>query len=205
MMCGSSFESVLRNFSLRVGAEALDEFRSHLTKSLASSETALQERYSSLVDDEFECPEHREHFEGALSDEAWQLDQIKYLGDSLAIVGLYRLVETELTKAILANHPSMGETKRAAVIAGETNLVKPKKLLGYQAANELRLINNSVKHEDSKVTRQLARGYRSWKLGERMEKLDIHYDRLKPEVLIYVREFVSAIYATGRDSAIDRK
>ncbi|WP_122421364.1 hypothetical protein [Pseudomonas viridiflava] len=202
MMYGSSFESVLRNFSLRVGAEALDEFRYHLKTALANSESALQERYSGLVDDEFECPEHREHFEGALSDEAWQLDQIKYLGDSLAIVGLYRLVETQLTKAILANHPRMGEKEKAAVMAGKTNFVKPRKLLGYKATDELRLINNSVKHEDSKVTPQLARGYRSWKLGERMENLDAHYDRLKPEVLIYVKEFVSTIYATGRDSEV---
>lgn len=201
-MCGSTFESVLRNFSLRVGTEALDEFRSHLKKSLANSEAALQDTYSNLVDDEFECPEHREHFEGALSDEAWQLDQIKYLGDSLAIVGLYRLVETQLTKAIIANHPTMDENKRAEVIAGRTLLVKPRKLLGYKAANELRLINNCVKHEDSKVTPKLARGFRSWKLGERMEDLDTHYDRLKPEVLMYVKEFISAIYATGRDSAV---
>ncbi|WP_163002958.1 hypothetical protein, partial [Pseudomonas viridiflava] len=147
MMYGSSFESVLRNFSLRVGAEALDEFRYHLETALANSESALQERYSGLVGDEFECPEHREHFEGALSDEAWQLDQIKYLGDSLAIVGLYRLVETQLTKAILANHPRMGEKEKAAVMAGKTNFVKPRKLLGYKATDELRLINNSVKHE----------------------------------------------------------
>jgi hypothetical protein len=200
MMCGSSFESVLRNFSLRVGAEALDEFRSHLKKSLANSEIALQDRYSSLVDDEFECPEHREHFEGALSDEGWQLDQIKYLGDSLAIVGLYRLVETQLTKAILANHPSMDETGRAAVMAGKTKFVKPWKLPGYRAANELRLINNSVKHNDSKVTANLAGAFRLWKEGEKMDSLDNHYDRLKPNVLIHVKAFVSEVYASGRDS-----
>ncbi|MEE3936555.1 hypothetical protein V2I59_05600 [Pseudomonas viridiflava] len=201
-MCGSSFESVLRNFSIRVGAEALEEFRSHLNRSIEKSKIALQDRYSSLVDDEFECPEDREHFEGALSDEAWQLLQIKYLGDSLAIVGLYRLAETQLTKAIIANHRSMDEKVRAAVMAGKTKFVKPRKLSGYSAMNELRLINNSVKHDDSKVTPQLARAYRSWKLGERMEDLDAHYDRLKPGVLIYVKEFISAIYSTGRDSAV---
>lgn len=199
-MCGSSFESVLRNFSLRVGAEALDEFRSHLKKALADSEVSLNERYSSLVDEEFECPEHREHFEGALSDEAWQLDQIKYLADSLAIVGLYRLVETQLNKAILANHPSMKDDERANVIAGRTSLLKPWKLPGFSAVKELRLMNNCVKHNDSKVTSNLAGAFSFWEEGAKMEALDTHYERLKPSVLIHVKAFVSAIYASGRDS-----
>jgi hypothetical protein len=199
-MCGLSFESVLRNFSLRVGAEALDEFRSHLKKSLANSEIALQGKYSSLVDDEFECPEHREHFEGALSDEAWQLDQIKYLGDSLAIVGLYRLVETQLTKAILANHPSMSDDEMAGVMAGRKSLIKPWILPGFRAAKELRLMNNCVKHNDSKVTPNLAGAFRFWKEGDKMEALDTHYERLKPNVLIYVKAFVNAVYASGRDA-----
>jgi hypothetical protein len=55
----------------------------------------------------------------------------------------------------------------------------------FRAIDELRLLNNAIKHE-GKVTKQLSQKYRRWCEGKKLEGLDQAYDRLRPKVPVYI-------------------
>ena len=58
----------------------------------------------------------------------------------------------------------------------------------YRALDELRYINNSIKHEGV-VSKELAR-FEGWTECEALSNLDTAYERLEPECLGYVRQFI---------------
>ncbi|SEJ64934.1 hypothetical protein SAMN05216201_11326 [Pseudomonas linyingensis] len=197
----AQFGAMLRNIHLNLSSEVLDEFRFHFGSSVAASRKDLQKTYDGLSDEQFECEQDRADYEGVLSDEYWQLDEVKKLGESLAIVGLYRLVETHLGAVLRVTFPSLGEDKKACLIRGNSNEIDCTNLFGFRAVDELRLINNSIKHNDSKANGKLAMTYPGWIQDKHMENLGAHYERLKPDVMAYLKAFVNEAYAKSGEFA----
>jgi len=187
--------AMLRSIHLNIRSEVLDEFRLHLSSSLAESRKALQNTYESLNVEQFECEQDLESYQDILSDDFWQLDEVHNLGESLAIVGLYRLVESHLRGIVKVTFPLLGEKKKAKLIRGESSEIDCRSLAGFKAIDELRLINNSIKHNDSKANDELATAYPVWVKEKHMENLGAHYDRLKPDVIAYMKAFVTEAYA----------
>jgi hypothetical protein len=67
-------------------------------------------------------------------------------------------------------------------------------LQGFPEINEIRLINNAIKH-DGKVNRALA-AYPGWVIGDELKNLDAAFSRLAPGAKLYM---VSLCNATGAD------
>ena len=125
-----------------------------------------------------------------MADEVYILKSIAGLADQLAIVALYRVVELN-TGQILAH-------KFGAHVAGTTfsidrasdllkkNLrIRMESVPHYRAINELRLLNNCIKH-GGRVSKQLAKHYSRWKQGAELTDLDAAYQRLRPRVPAYI-------------------
>ena len=55
----------------------------------------------------------------------------------------------------------------------------------YRAVNELRLLNNAVKHA-GRVTAELAREYPRWKQGRKLTGVGAAYERLRRPVPSYI-------------------
>lgn len=51
----------------------------------------------------------------------------------------------------------------------------------YRAIDELRLLNNAIKHEGV-VTQELSKAFTRWKMGSPLNGLDKAYERLRPRV-----------------------
>lgn len=190
-----SIGKMLESFDRRFDIETLEEFQRHFESSVAGREKSLTSEYSSLSIDQFEDPEDLPNYQSHLADEFFCLDEVKKLGYELCIVALYKQIELHTKKVVKRNFPSVDEkvlsdfSKLKAALPFKLN-----KLKNYAAINELRLINNAIKHV-GRVSKELAKCYSTWKAGEKLDRLDSALVRLSPLVQIYVDELVTSAYA----------
>ncbi|MGN8545426.1 hypothetical protein ACQPTN_10995 [Bradyrhizobium sp. 13971] len=125
-----------------------------------------------------------------LADQAHELDTVSRLADELSIVALYRIVEIN-TSRMVAHEFGLAAKRDAAYLPRLKNLLFTRKGLvldtvpHYRAINELRLLNNAIKHAGV-VTDELANGYSRWHKGDELKGLDKAYMRLRPKVPIYI-------------------
>jgi hypothetical protein len=95
----------------------------------------------------------------------------------LLIVGLYRVCELNINKVLSWRYSNQKELKQ---LSQWDNLKKRllrdgidiEKISGYCEVNELRLLNNTIKHE-GKVSSNLSSSYSNWKVGAEFETIEL--------------------------------
>ncbi|MUH71995.1 hypothetical protein [Psychrosphaera haliotis] len=186
-----SFSQMLDNLQKRLETEAIDEFKVHLESSLNKSERKLTEEYESISEEQFESPYDMESYKSMLEDQFYMQGEVRKLANELSISALYKQIELH-TKRVTKRHlPSIPDSKFFNV--GSLNNALPFNLSDidqYDAFNELRLINNSIKHQGC-VYKDLSNAFPNWKEGDEFKDLDIVYDRLYPKIKIYITALVS--------------
>jgi len=130
----------------------------------------------------------------AMRDDLVMLGEMNNTADQLAFVGLYSLVELRV-KALLKDHivalvTSNAITSRDAKQVYRIDVLKQvlrdhlridlPLVNHYAAIDEIRLINNSVKH-NGVVSADLA-GYPGWRRGRPLRGLPRAFNRLSPQV-----------------------
>ena len=147
----------------------------------ASERHAIERRGEDL-------PEEVQEF---LADDLYLLESISNLADELSIVALYRVVEIN-TRRILAHKFGPKAARKASYIRQLQELLKQNGILleripHYRAMNELRLLNNAVKHAGY-GSPELAEQYSRWRRFKHKELvgLDDAYERLKTRVPSYI-------------------
>ena len=161
-------------------SDDIDRFREHVELERARRLTTARKRASNI-------PSGMGEF---LADEAQELDTVSYLADELSIVALYRVVEINTARIVAYEFGPTFKTK-ASYIARLKKLLRERKGIAldkvphYEAINELRLLNNAIKHA-GEVTEELANAYPRWHKGGRLTGLDKAYKRLRPKVPIYI-------------------
>ena len=195
---GISLKKLFENWDKRLETETLDEFRGHLETSLRRRQKHLEEEYSGLTEDQFEDPRDIEGYRMHLSDLISEVGAVQYLADELSIVALYKQVELHLKRVIAKNFPSINEKKLSDIeFVKKTILFDIEALTDFPAYDELRLINNAIKHQ-GKVTKPLGDKFPVWKEGEELKELGVAYSRLLPLTKNYVQHFVSMAYANSQ-------
>ncbi len=116
-----------------------------------------------------------------------ELDVVE-LGGQLAMVALYRIVELS-TKALLRfkYHGAAANLYKIDALRQKLRSdfnVALSSLTNFSSADEIRLINNAVKH-DGKVSSALAQ-FPGWTRGEALEGLEAAFERLSPAVPDYL-------------------
>lgn len=189
-----SIGKMLESFDRRFDLETLEEFQRHFESSVAGRKKNLQLEYGGLTADQFEDPEDLPNYQSHLEEEFFSLDEVQKLGYELCVVALYRQVELHTKQVVKRNFPSVDEKALFNFAKLKAALpFKIGKLKNYAAVNELRLINNAIKHE-GRVSKELAKSYPTWKAGEKLDGLESALGRLSPLVLGFVDEFVTAAY-----------
>lgn len=157
--------------------EELDEFLRLASDASSSRRAAIRAR---ATDKNWEC----------LMDEYSNLERIPQLASELAIVGLWRTVESFRRSALIqCEIPDAKEQafKKKFVESKLKGLrITEGTLRCSRTVDELRCLNNSVKHS-GKVGSELA-GFRRWKEGERLGDLEPHYWRLRPVAERYLSD-----------------
>lgn len=191
----SSFGQMARSFHLAHTFGVLDEFQSMLDSAWAKSEKRLRTKYEGLSPDGFQTEHDMEEYRTFLEDEFYQLGEVKKLCDTLSIAGLYLQVETQVKRVLGSTFPEMSKRNIAKVLRGEAaEEIDCTNLAGFDAVNELRMLNNIIKHAGSKADDALALKYPVWVANEELVGLDKAYERLKPLVKAYLRAFTNEAY-----------
>jgi hypothetical protein len=121
------------------------------------------------------------------------------LAEELCIMALYKKVEIKtflMVKVRLRNGimpRNFGELLRCVDGAEQ--------LEGYSAVNELRLLNNSIKH-NGQVSSALADEFSNWRLNAQLLELGDTYRRLLPQVKRFVLLFARAVYSRSNEDSL---
>ena len=144
--------------------EVISNFIEATERSFNVGMKRLEQRYKEERMDQLGKTD-KERFDDLLvnyQDDEHDLEQVKKLSYRLLIVGLYTLVENTVKR--IARHlytEVIGkEFDKFPFLKGQLNndnVCNIIKLKGYRSIEELRLINNCVKHNDSRVSKTLAK------------------------------------------------
>ena len=130
-----------------------------------------------------------------LGDDHFFLDEAKKLSHELAIVALYKKVEISTKRAIKFAYPDVDERSLFKIKDLKSTLkvrgINIEKLPSYSGMDEIRCINNDIKH-NGVVGKELA-AYSGWEKGKPLSGLDSAYNRLAPCCSLYMGELVGAI------------
>lgn len=191
-------EKLARNFR----TDTLDDFRSHLEISLRQELKSLEREYAAAGADLEQDPDLTEEYRSHLESLMESTKEVLHLGYELSIVALYRRVETHLNKVLSMTFPT------SAGLAWSSDQLKAKHpfittLPNLAAFDELRLLNNEVKHGNGRVSNKLVTRLpgSGWVEGAPLDGLDTHLKRLQPKVESFIQEFVAGCYAELRASA----
>lgn len=191
-----SWKQLIENLDKHLDHEDIDEMRLLIYGSTERRINSLKREFDNLNAESFDNEKYDVDIDGYkdhLIDLMVNANNIKSLADELSIMALFKSVELKISRVIDNKFKDNGKRTfygKLKLISGDDDVDK---LDGYIAYNELRLINNALKHEGM-VTKELATAYPLWVEGEKLEHLDTTYARLLPHVKYFVSETVSKIY-----------
>jgi len=148
-------------------------------------------------EDEFLYYDYLVNYQDDFSD----LEKVRKLSYLLSVVGLYSLVENtvkRITKLIYDDkivEKKFDNFDNILTQLKHDKVCNIKTLSGYQYIDELRLINNCFKHNDSKVSKKLS-NYAGWQEKEDIndnKNLEQTPEKMFPEIRKYILEFASYV------------
>jgi hypothetical protein len=170
--------------------ETIDRFRAHVQDAAATQRQSIHRRAEKLPAEAQEL----------LAEDLNELDVISDLADELAIVALYRAVETYRGKIVVRRFPKVPDQTTSNIRKLGQFLrqqgIDLDRVPYHRAVDELRLLNNAIKHDAGYVSAELARKYPRWKRGKRGAKLaglGAAYERLKGDVPSYIFRFAERV------------
>jgi hypothetical protein len=162
------------------------KLKEHFDKEIA------EYQYDSLSDeDKFEL-------ESNFCDDLYFYEQMEELSYEMTIIAFYKTIEITIKNMLkcseIFTEEEVKEFYKAKIMKCkiDKNICKIEELDGYAAYNELRLINNCIKHSGI-ITEELSSNYHIWKVGEKLKNLDEVYLRLKEDVYKYINSLKNEI------------
>jgi hypothetical protein len=189
-----NFQRLILNFFKRFDYEEIKGMRNSVASHISSQQLALLEEKDSLTISQFENDSDFEAYQTHLESNAEFLGEINELTDELCIIALHKKLEIKLNRILLKFYPLLDpkQMHRIDYLKKQLTSLKIDSLVGYSSADELRLINNAIKHSGI-VSKSLAKEYSSWTCGLPLSNLDVAFTRLAPGVETYVESLCDAI------------
>jgi len=175
--------------------ETIDGFRAHVEQGAVARRSAIERLASGLSDDEAQ-----DYLADNFADNLAELDVISALGDEFAIIGLYRVVEIFRGRILRARYgatiPNPTYIQRVRDFLLKHHGIDIDGIPHHRAIDELRLLNNAIKHDQAVVSAELAYAFPRWKEGKCLTGLDATYKRLKDHVASYIFAFATRVKLT---------
>jgi len=187
-----NFKNFILNWERRFDREVIDRFRDGLLSFAKDREAEIGKEYDIENQETWENGFERQAYLSFLEDEASYLSEIIQLGDELSIIALYKKIELTRKRILKKSLDNLNERKLSDFDYLKNDLGFDVTLIaGAASIDELRLINNAIKHEGN-VTRGLA-CYQGWIEGEKLSGLGAAYKRLATESEVYIASLVDEI------------
>ncbi len=172
--------------------DTIDSFRAHIESGAVARRKTIERLAARFSDDEAQ-----DYIADNFADNLAELDVISALGDEFAIVGLYRVVEVFRGRIMQARYgsasPNTAYINRVRDFLLKHHGIDIDRIPHHRAINELRLLNNAIKHDTAIVTAELAQAFPRWKEGKRLTGLNAAYERLKKHVPAYIFAFAARV------------
>ena len=192
------FLSLLENFDKLFDTDELDEFRDLVGSALKRQERDLDKDSQSLKEMETDDDEHAAGYASHIEDRYMLLREVDNLGGQLLVVALFRQTELHIKRVVKRTLPNIDTSKLFNFKSLKSAIpFDIQTLRNFASFNELRMLNNSVKHQGT-VSDELSTNFSNWKLGENLNGLDGAYERLKPEITVFIAGFVAGCYEAKR-------
>lgn len=183
----TGFEQLFDNSLSTLNTECIDSFRELVSESVTTEFSKIDEKYKSHKKSEYSSQETRQFREECITDDAIYLNDVSNLAAELSIVALYKLFEKK-HKGIISFHKNETSMKKYGYWDNVKQVIpsEVKNTLAFNAVNELRLVNNCIKHE-GEVSEELANEFPDYgKAGDDFTDLDEVFQRLQPSVIKYI-------------------
>lgn len=190
----SNWARAKMNFDRNLDHDEIDDFLQHIKSSTQKSLKKLEEKAKNLSAEEFEYPEQIHEYRDFLMEDAITTENAMTLADQLSIIALYKKVESQTTRVIAEKIQNAASKNLSDIKKLEAVLpFKLESLKGYNSFNELRLLNNSIKH-GGLVSLALSRANPNWQVKTTITSTNDSYMRLLPGVKDYVFDLVTQVY-----------
>jgi hypothetical protein len=164
-----SLKKIFETTDLSWNFYTLEDFKHHVESSLRKREQLLEADSLSKTEDKFENREDFDEYRMALGDQWFLVSETRKLASELCIVALYKQIEIHTKRVVKRNFPSInGKALSDITKLREALPFTIECLPNFAAFDELRLINNSIKHV-GKVSAQLARKFPVWQAGNELK------------------------------------
>jgi hypothetical protein len=188
-----NIDDLRKRWDKRFDTEELQELRDLVAAAIKRQQKGIENAYNVLgeeQDDDDNAAAYRDH----LRDQFFFTKELQHLSDELVITGLYKKVELLIKSVALRKIKKIKPKALSSIRTLKESLPFDIEKLGcYSAHSELRLVNNSIKHE-GKVSKDLAKDFPHWTEGADLDGLDACYERLLPQITIFIHAFVDACY-----------
>lgn len=167
----------------------IESFNELVARSVDQEFAKIEKQYESHKKRIYDDPQH-EFYNGTwIQDDGVFMGIVSNLAHELSIVALYKQLEIK-QKEIIAFHKRNEDTKKYSYWKNVLSVLPDtiKNSDGFMSVNELRLLNNSIKHEGV-VSEELSNEFPSYgNKGEELSNLNEAFIRLKPKIVSYVNE-----------------
>ena len=193
----SPIQQILEKIEGDLNTEVLGEFRDLMSTTVQNKLDEVMKNYKGLSATIPGASDDEAAYQGSLEDAAETIQAVHELSHELSIIGLYRLVEERIKGMVKRNHRSLDQKQVYLIEYLKTNLpFKIADLSQFDALDELRLLNNAIKH-DRFASKSLATINPVWTEGQPILGLDAAYVRLLPLIKEYVKDFARQSYANA--------
>ena len=174
----------------------LDEFfRRYVYEPLRKERAAQQDIHNRLIAESEDCHDGAYELRKMAFSELARiaiLDEFEFIADELAIMSAYKAIETwrGTRLASIATEAEIGRLSDWNFL--KTRFAFLRSLCGASEVDELRLINNCIKHS-GRVSKTLATNYPGWSSGEPLTNLKAAYRRIAPYLGAYWVDLIQTV------------
>jgi len=192
-MAGLTFSKIFKNFDRRLDIDDIDEFQYHFNRAVDKKLANLDSEYTNASEDSVEDPRDLECYKNHLEGIMMTTYSSKVLGYELSVIALYKKVEIKTKEIVGRMVPDVEKDKLSYFKYLCKTIPFIKDLNNFKAFNELRMLNNAIKH-GGVVSSELVENFPNLSEGDDLKDLDKSYERLLPQIKGYMHELVDEIY-----------
>ena len=189
-----TFQSLILAISKRFDYEEIEGLRDSVKGFARAREKSILKNINSLDPDQFENGRDLEDYRSHLESEAEFLVEVELLSNEMCILALYKKLEIATRKLVTKFYPKLNAGELHNIDYLKRNLPFDITALDeFASIDELRLINNSIKHQG--VVSHALSSYPGWLEGQPLTDLGNAFERLAPKAEVYVEGLCEAIRA----------
>jgi hypothetical protein len=197
-----SWKKLARKYERKLDLDSLNSVQNLVIPAVEKRKRNIQIHYGDLTVDQFESEHDFEMYKESIADDYAEADGVAQTLSEMLVTALYKLIEIKRKHLFVKYVENVNENK-----LGNIEYVEKKctfditTLKAYSKIDELRLINNCIKHNDSKVSDKLVEKFPSYVVGQELAFSAATLEEFKESSSNYVDELASKFHSIEDGSA----